>query len=105
MFVNWRCIINNFFPAQYEDANEENLKYSQIRCSSYKLNSPALGFILENGFYVLFMITTAGCSNVKFLNGLFGNSVDSAAKIQMEAVMICYTFLDFDVCNTFSFFS
>lgn len=76
------------FFTQYEDANEENLKYSQIRCSSYKLNAPALGFILENGFYVLFLITTAGCANVKFLNGLFGNSVDSAAKIHMESVRL-----------------
>lgn len=72
------------YKIEYEDANEENLKYSQIRCSSYKLNAPALGFILETGFYVLFMITTSGCSNVKFLNGLFGNSVDSAAKIHLE---------------------
>src|SRR5699024_8165719 len=31
--------IATFF--QYENASEENLKYSQIRCSSYKLNVPA----------------------------------------------------------------
>lgn len=89
-----------FFPAKYEDANEENLKYSQIRCSSYKLNAPALGFILETGFYVLFMITTSGCSNVKFLNGLFGNSVDSAAKIHLEGVMFLPSISMFEVFNT-----
>lgn len=90
-----------FFLSKYEDANEENLKFSQIRCSSYKLNAPALGFILENGFYVLFLITTAGCANVKFLNGLFGNSVDSAAKIHMEAVRFLRFILIITDCNAF----
>lgn len=72
---------------QYESESEtDTLKYSQIRCSAYKLTSAALAYVLENGFYVMLYITSNGCNNVKFLNGLFGPNVDSATKIKMELV-------------------
>lgn len=84
---------------QYETESEENLNCSQIRCSSYKLNSSALGFILENGFYILFLITNAGCANVKYLSSLFGNGVDSPAKIQLELVIINYNVINVIILN------
>ncbi|KAH9526477.1 Protein transport protein Sec24C [Dermatophagoides farinae] len=73
------------YRIEYESESEtDTLKYSQIRCSAYKLTSAALAYVLENGFYVMLYITSNGCNNVKFLNGLFGPNVDSATKIKME---------------------
>lgn len=73
------------FP-QYENESEDSLKYSLVRCSSHKLSSTASAYIMENGFFIFVLITTAGCANVKFLNAIFGPNVDSALKIPMEMV-------------------
>ncbi|KAF7491575.1 Protein transport protein Sec24D [Sarcoptes scabiei] len=70
---------------EYENENEDSeLKYLHIRCSGYKLNTPAMAYVLENGFYIILMLTTSGCTNLKFLKGLFGPNVDSVTKIQID---------------------
>ena len=43
-----------------------------------------MAYILENGNYLLFLITSGGTSKTKFLNAIFGPTVDSPNKIQME---------------------
>ena len=43
-----------------------------------------MAYILENGNYLLFLITSAGSAKPKFLNAIFGPNVDSPTKIQME---------------------
>ena len=87
---------------QYENESEDGLKYSLVRCSTHKLNSTGLAYILENGFYILILITTAGCTNVKFLNAVFGPNVDSALKIPIETVRILFEINYFDIFNYFS---